>query len=410
MQKGPAPGKRRVLFAVTAGELLVMSLWFSASAVAPQLAAAWSLGPGQVAWLTASVQLGFVVGALASALANLPDRVRPTRLFAVSAAAGAVANAAVVAVAPHLAAVFALRFLTGVTLAGVYPVGMKIMVGWCDRDRGLCVGLLVGALTVGSASPHLLAALSPAGPAAAGASWRVVLLAASALAVAGGALVASLPARAPSQAAATPLRWRQVTASIRERGVRLANLGYLGHMWELYAMWAWFPLFLLASFEAAGLPLVAARLGAFAVIAVGGGSSVAAGWLADRIGRTAVTIASLVVSGSCALVAGTLFDRPYLALALGLLWGLAVIADSAQYSTAIAELADPRYVGTALTVQTSLGFLLTLGSIQLAGRVAARGGWTAGFALLAIGPALGILALLRLRRLPEARSLAGGRR
>ena len=359
--------------------------------------------------MTMSVQLGFVTGALASAVWNLPDRVSLRALFAWSAAAGALSNAAVALVADGPAAAVALRFLTGVTLAGVYPPGMKLMATWCRDDRGLCLGLLVGALTVGSATPHLLNAVPLFGGSAGIPPWRPVLLAASAAALAAAALAGFLVRPGPWHAEIAPFEWRYAGRTLAERGLRLANFGYLGHMWELYAMWTWAPLVLLASYRAAGWSEAAARVAGFATVAVGGLGSVAAGALADRWGRARTASLSLAASGACAVACGFLTGAPGWLTAVCLVWGFAVVADSAQFSAAVSELADPRYVGTALTIQTSLGFLLTLVTIRLVPVAVELGGWALAFGTLALGPAFGIHSMARLRRLPEARRMASGR-
>ncbi|MFL6260811.1 MAG: nitrate/nitrite transporter [Thermoanaerobaculia bacterium] len=395
------------LLAVTI--LLAMTVWFSASAVVPQLTAEWKLSGGETSWLTMSVQVGFVLGALLSAVLNLADRVPAHRLVAASALLAAAANAAIPLLGVGLAPALALRFLTGVALAGVYPPGMKLVASWCREDRGLGIGILVGALTLGSGVPHLLNALPIFGTGGMP-PWRSVLLATSALSAVAGLLAGAFVHPGPYLGKAPPFDWRYAGRVLADRPTRLANFGYLGHMWELYAMWAWVPIFLLASYQGTGLSPRAARLAGFGVLAAGAIGCVVAGRLADRLGRTRVASWSLIVSGLCALTAGLLFHHPGPLTALCLLWGFAVVADSAQFSAAVTELTDPRYAGTALTIQTSLGFLLTLFTIRIIPPLADRFGWEHAFLILAIGPAFGAWSMLRLRRLPEAVKMASGNR
>jgi len=395
--------KWRALGLVSVAELLAMSLWFSVTAVAPEIAAAWGLTPGQTGLLTSAVQVGFVVGALLSAVLTLSDTVPPRYLFAASTAVGAGATALLAASVDTLAPAVALRFLTGVALAGAYPPGMKIAAGWFDDARGLAIGTVVGALTVGSALPHLLRAVGGVG------RPRVVLFGAAGLALVGAGLVL-LVRPGPHQAPAAPFDPAAVRRVLSDRGTSLANLGYFGHMWELYAVWTWLPAYLLAT-SAVGTDGLASLL-TFATIAVGGVGAVAAGLSADRLGRTTVTSVAMVISGSASLLAGVALGAPLLALVPFLLvWGVTIVADSAQFSAAVTELADPAYVGTALTFQTAVGFLLTTVSIQLVPVLQGTLGlgWGGAFATLAVGPALGTLAMRRLRGSPDAAKLAGGR-
>ncbi len=398
---------RRVLAVLAASELCGMAPWFSASAVAPALSRVWRLDSAGGAWLTISVQLGFVAGALVSALLTLSDRWSARRLVAACACLAGLLTVGV-AFAPGSGTGIALRILTGAALAGVYPPGMKIVAGWYREGRGLAIGVLVGALTLGSALPHLVRWAVPVE------HWRPVLIIAAVAAFVGGLLVLLVPHDGPFAAPAPPFSWRAAPRILANRAVSLANLGYLGHMWELYAMWTWLAAFVAASELArTGGAAAGSRTPALVTFAVVGSGALGC-WLGgkygDRWGRTLITSVAMTLSGACALAAGFAFGHPLaLLVPLLLVWGITVVADSAQFSAAVSELAPRELVGTALTLQTSLGFLLTCLTIYLLPWVAARIGWRWSMSLLALGPAGGVWAMVALRRQPEAAALAGGR-
>jgi MFS family permease len=391
--------ERRALALISLALVLAMTPWLSASAVVPQLREEWGLSDSAAAWLTIAVQIGFVAGAIASSVVNLADVLSPRTVILGGTLGAGIANA-LLAASDGPAAAIALRFATGVFLAGVYPPAFKLIATWFRVGRGTALGIAGGALTIGSAGPHLVNGLG-------GLDWQVVVLVTSLLTIAGGLVARLLVEDGPYPFPAAIFDPRQIGRVLRNRSVRLASFGYFGHMWELYAMWAWFVVFFRDEVSGGR----AAAYATFAVISAGALGSWAGGILGDRWGRPETTVAMMAVSGTCALLIG--LAPEWLVLAVGLVWGFAIVADSAQFSTLVTEHADQAYVGTALALQLALGFLLTVATIWLLPLAEDELSWRWAFAILVPGPALGIVAMLRLRagfRGPqEARSASWGR-
>jgi MFS family permease len=382
-----------MLSVVCVAQFLGMTLWFSATAVTPLLVRDFDIPAGQAAWLTMAVQAGFVAGTLVSALGNLADILNPRTLMFMGALAGAAANAAVI-VAPGPGSVIALRFLTGASLALVYPPGMKIAAGWFRDRRGFALGLLIGALTLGKAFPHLLTALF-------GENWHQPMLLSSGLAALGGILVLAVVRDGPYVTATAPFDPHAIRKILASRGARLATYGYLGHMWELYAMWTWIAVFAAASFTASGVPNASGSASIAAFLAIGSGAAgcAMAGYLADRLGKARVAMWAMLASATCAALTAAVFGAaPVWLYVLVMVWGFAVVADSAQFSALVSEHAPRDHVGTALTLQTCVGFLLTMVTIELLPRLADAVGWQWASMLLVPGPLLGAWAMARLKR------------
>lgn len=402
---------RKTLILLSIAELLAMSLWFTGTAVLPQLEREWRLGLGAASWLTISVQLGFVTGALLAAVFNLADVFSAPRIFVISALLAATANALFATFSLHVAFALTCRFLTGAFLAGVYPTGMKILAGWFRQGRGLALGILIAALTIGSATPHALLAWRDY--LLANIPWQHIVLASSGLAILAAVIVALGVREGPYAAPQPPFHFSQIGEALKNRRLRLANLGYLGHMWELYSMWGWISLLLAAAASRSErtVPASFIELATFLVIAIGAVGCVWAGLASDILAgadvnsaavrirsRANVTIIAMAASAVCCLLAALLFNHLSLLIVVALIWGVAVIADSAQFSAIVSEVSDQRYVGTALTTQTALGFLLTTISLRAMAYVAANYGWRWAAASLAIGPVLGVAAMVRLKR------------
>jgi MFS family permease len=403
-------GRWRVLLILSVGILLAEAPWFTSAAVTPLLRVEWQSQGLELAMLVVAVQIGFAVGALALAITGAADVIRGDRLFFWGAVATGAANLGFAWLASDPVSALPFRFLTGAGIAAVYPVGMKLIAGWFRVGLGTAIGILIGALTVGTALPHLLTAVG----ALAGADWRLIVTWASVAAFVGGAAVLVGADPGPFDTSAPRFSLRIAARAFREPSVRLANLGYLGHMWELFAMWTWVPLFLAASFTAAGGQDAAlAALAAFSVIAAGGIGCVVGGVVADRFGRTSLTIAAMAASGTCALLIGFLYGGPpVLVLAVALVWGVTVVADSPQFSAAVSELSPAGTAGSALSLQTAVGFILTAATILSVGALDPGDGtgWRIAFGSLALGPLVGVLAMWRLRGRPDAVRMAGGRR
>jgi MFS family permease len=382
----------RALGLVSVAVLLASSTWFSGTAATPVLRRIWDLTEVQCSWLTVSVQLGFIVGTFLYAFLNLSDIFNTRRVFFVSATLGAAWNSGFAMLSLDFSSALIFRFLTGVTLAGVYPVGMKIIAQWFRSKLGWRLGIMVGALTLGTASPYLIMALG------ADLDWRWLMLFASGLSLVGGLIVLLGLSDGPYLSKSAPFNPRMVFQIFRHKAFRFQAFGYFGHMWELYAFWSLVATFLAASFSHASplwqntIPILS-----FLIIGIGTGSCILGGWISRSVGEKNVALISLVLSGSFCLTSWILFHLPSIFLAIAvLIWGMVVIADSPQFSALAAKYCPPEYTGTALTIQNGIGFGITVISIQLTAWIAQSFGWRWAFVFLAIGPLLGILSLAKM--------------
>ena len=403
MSDQPA-GRWSALMVICLGVVGVLATWFSATAIVPELIKVWHLSNNAASWLTNAVQLGFVVGALSASLVNLPDIIRLNRLMALSALLAAISNSLLL-LNPSVEVAILLRFLTGMCLAGVYPAALKLMATWFTKGRGLALGVLIGALTIGSSAPHLFRAVMD------NIQWQWVVLVSSSTSLFSAVLFSWRVKEGPYAFGKALFDPKQCLKVFTSKPLFLVNMGYFGHMWELYAMWAW----LLAYANAASLHLVSFPFGSpsmfcFIVVASGSVGCILGGVLSDRFGRCYTTIGMMLVSGCCALLMGVVFDGPGWLLAIvAVIWGMSIIGDSAQFSAAVTELADKDFVGTALALQLGIGFALTVIAISILPLLAnALGGWQWVFLILVPGPVIGCVAMVFLRKLPDAERLAAG--
>jgi MFS family permease len=404
MDSQPA-GRYRALFILSICIVLSMTTWFSATAVIPKLQSIWNLTPTLSAWLTIGVQLGFVLGAIGSSIVSLSDVISSKKLMIYGSIGAAVANLGLLLVESAYLAIF-FRVMTGVFLALVYPPSLKLISTWFKRGRGLALGALVGSITLGSAAPHFINAIG-------GLGWELVVVSTTLATLSGALIIGLFVHEGPFPYPRAPFHLGRIGQVFKNRGILLASLGYFGHMWELYAMWAWFLTFTQMSFIELNIDNPsAASFFTFAAIGMGALGCIVGGILGDRWGRTATTSLMMCISGSCALLAGFVYDGPlWMLIALGLIWGFTVVADSAQFSTIVTELGDPMYVGTALTMQLGIGFMLTVITIWLLPLAADNlNSWQWVFLILIPGPLIGTCAMLLLRRMPEAVKIANGNR
>lgn len=391
--------RQLILAIIVVSQFCCTSLWFASNGVMTDLVSVFGLPDSALGHLTSAIQFGFICGTFLFALLTVPDRIRPSTVFLICAIAGAICNVLMILHGHNLASLLALRFLTGFCLAGIYPVGMKIAADHFKKGLGKSLGFLVGALVIGTALPHGLNSLPAALP------WKSVVISTSLLAVLGGSLMFGMVPDGPYRKAAGAIRFAAFLQVFRHRNFRAAAFGYFGHMWELYAFWAFVPVML--STYAAHHPEVNLNIPllSFWIIGIGGVACVISGYWSLSGGPGRIALIALLLSGLCCLLSPLIFfiDSAVIVVAFLLFWGMVVIADSPLFSTLVAGYAAPEFKGTALTIVNCIGFSITIVSIQLLTMLTEQVDMRYIYVVLALGPVGGLLAQLN-PKIPSAGS------